>query len=84
MTLDYLTWALVQLNEERSGAQKGYEDFTMGDWRDLVETCLHLSQLRQTCDKFAEGTIEEARRQRLSRFIAEIEPTLKDLASSLA
>jgi len=56
----------------------------MNDWRHLVENCLRSSQLRQTCDKFAETTIEEARRLRLSRFIGEMEPILEDLVSSLA
>jgi len=56
----------------------------MRDWRDLVEECLRTSQIRQTCDKFAETTIEEARRLRLSRFTGEMEPILEDLVSSLA
>ena len=56
----------------------------MDDWRDLVERGLRFSQLRQTCDKFAENTIEEARRLRLSRFTREMEPILEDLISSLA
>jgi len=56
----------------------------MDDWRDLVENCLFTSQLRQTCDKFAETTIEEARRLRLSRFTGDIESILDGLISSLA
>ena len=56
----------------------------MDNWRDLVETGLRLSQLRQTCDKFTENNIEEARRLRLCRFTEEMEPILDDLVSSLA
>lgn len=56
----------------------------MGDWRDLVEEHLCTSQLRQTCDKFAETTIEEARKLRLFRYTEEMEPILNGLVSSLA
>ena len=83
MTLNYLTWYLVQLHSQRSEGAKGYEDYTIDDWGDLVERCLVSSQLRQTCDKFAETTIEEARRRRLFRFTREMGPILKDLAYSL-
>jgi len=55
----------------------------MEKWRDLVENALLESQLRQTCDKFAENTIEGARRRRISQFIVEIEPILEDLLLSL-
>lgn len=56
----------------------------MDNWRDLVERGLRFSQLRQTCDKFADNTIEKARRLRLCRFTEEMEPILDDLVSSLA
>lgn len=55
----------------------------MDDWRDLVEICLSQSQLGETCDKFAETSIEKARKERLSRFIEEIEPILGNLVDSL-
>jgi len=79
---DYLTWDLVQLHN-RGLNPEDYEAFTMDDWRNLVEEILSSSQLRKTCDKFAEHSIEEARRLRLSRFIEEIEPVLDNLVSSL-
>lgn len=75
-----LTWELIQLHDPKF---KNYEDFTMDNWRDLVEKALLSSQLRKTCDKFAENTIEEARRRRISRFTGEIEPILQSLVSSL-
>jgi len=84
MTLGYLTWDFVQLNEERECIKKSYEDFNMSDWRYLVKKSLCISQLRKTCDKFAETTIEEARKLRLSRFTSEMEPILDGLVSSLA
>jgi len=75
---------LVQLRKGQADSEKDYEDFTMADWRDLVENCLFTSQLRQTCDTVAGITIEGARRLRLSRFTEEIESILDGLISSLA
>jgi hypothetical protein len=55
----------------------------MDDWRSLVDKCLLSSQIQQTCDKFAETTIEEARRLRISRFTEEMGPILDGLVLSL-
>lgn len=72
-----------QLYDQDSEAED-YATFTFNDWRELVEERLISSELRQTCDMFAENTIEEARRLRLARFIGELEEILDDLVSSLS
>lgn len=49
-----------------------------------MEDCLTLSQLRQTCNKFGENTIEAARRLRLAQFIEDMEKILDGLVLSLS
>lgn len=73
-----------QLFYDRDSEVNDYAAFTLDDWRELVEKRLISSQLRQTCDMFAENTIEEARRRRLARFTGEMKEVLDDLVSSLS